>query len=104
MQKLSTSLVTLCLAASLTSVAPAVHAGGEVSIFHRYANEGARNSRMAMWQECATELDITIVENFVPSKQYEVQLPVQLSSTTPPTSTRCGPVAARSFRPPMARF
>ena len=59
-------------------------AAGEVSLFHRSAAESARTPRMAMWNHCSEKLDIKIIENFSPPDQYEVQLPVQLSSSTPP--------------------
>ncbi len=61
-----------------------VSADGVVNLFHRSAAESAREPRMAMWNHCADQLGIEIIENFSPPEQYEVQLPVQLSSSTPP--------------------
>lgn len=37
-----------------------------------------------MWNYCGEKLGIEIVESFSPPEQYEIQLPVQLSSSTPP--------------------
>lgn len=73
----------LALGALTLTVAPAA-AEGVVHLFHRSAAEPMRVPRMAMWNACAEKLDIEIIENFSPPKQYEVQLPVQLSSSTPP--------------------
>lgn len=78
----ATALATVAMPLALT--ATSASAEGEVSLFHRSAAESARSPRMAMWNHCAESLDITIVENFSPPDQYEVQLPVQLSSSTPP--------------------
>jgi len=78
----ATAIVSVAMPMALAST-PA-SAEGEVTLFHRSAAESARTPRMAMWNHCADQLDITIVENFSPPDQYEVQLPVQLSSSTPP--------------------
>ncbi len=82
--KLRNSVAAGCLALPLALNAVAAHAAGEVNLFHRSSAESARTPRMAMWNHCAEKLDITIVENFSPPEQYEVQLPVQLSSSNPP--------------------
>lgn len=85
--KSTAAALALSLPIGLSAVAlsgTAAQAEGEVSLFHRSAAESARTPRMAMWNICAEKLDITIVENFSPPEQYEVQLPVQLSSSNPP--------------------
>ena len=68
----------LALGAWTLTAAPAL-AEGVVHLFHRSAAEPMRVPRMAMWNACAERLDIEIIENFSPPKQYEVQLPVQLA-------------------------
>lgn len=83
------TVAALCLslpvALGITSVTvPQAAAEGVVHLFHRSAADPMRLPRMAMWENCAERLDIEIIENFSPPKQYEVQLPVQLSSSTPP--------------------
>lgn len=84
MSKLLNSAAAVLVVMPMTLGASSASAEGEVQLFHRSAADSARAPRMEMWQHCASELDITIVENFSPPEQYEVQLPVQLSSSTPP--------------------
>lgn len=83
MKRLLLTATALATALVPLGAAPAL-AEGEVSLFHRSAAESARVPRMAMWNHCAEQLDITIIENFSPPEQYEIQLPVQLSSSNPP--------------------
>ena len=89
MNNLRQTVAGICLSlplavSALTLAATPARAEGEVQLFHRSAAEAMRTPRMAMWNYCSEKLDIEIVENFSPPKQYEVQLPVQLSSSTPP--------------------
>ncbi|WP_417812640.1 ABC transporter substrate-binding protein [Thalassospira alkalitolerans] len=89
MTNLKQSVASICLGlplafGALTLSAAPVAAEGVVNLFHRSAAEPMRKPRMAMWNYCADKLDIEIIENYSPPKQYEVQLPVQLSSSTPP--------------------
>lgn len=78
------SVVALCMALPIAAQPTAALAEGEVFLFHRSAAESARAPRMAMWNYCADTLGITLIESFAPPDQYEVQLPVQLSSSNPP--------------------
>ena len=58
---------------------------GTVSIFHRWAGEQDRREINAAFDVCRERLPgLVIEESFVPHDQYEVQLPVQLSSGNPP--------------------
>lgn len=84
MSKLLNTTAAALLALPGVFAADIASAEGEVHLFHRSAAESARKPRMDMWNVCSEKLDITIVENFSPPEQYEVQLPVQLSSSTPP--------------------
>ncbi|WP_421904980.1 ABC transporter substrate-binding protein [Mameliella sp.] len=89
MMTLKQSVARLCLCLPIVAGALIIEAGpalaeGKVHLFHRSAAEPMRAPRMAMWNHCAEKLEIEIIENFTPPKQYEVQLPVQLSSATPP--------------------
>jgi multiple sugar transport system substrate-binding protein/raffinose/stachyose/melibiose transport system substrate-binding protein len=83
MKKLSLTCAAVALmAATLPALAQDV---GEVRVFHRWADEAARAPILAMFEVCKQKLPgLTISESYVPSDQYEVQLPVQLSSDTPP--------------------
>ncbi|MHA3979112.1 ABC transporter substrate-binding protein [Halovulum sp. GXIMD14794] len=73
-----------CLALPMAVGASPAAAEGQVNLFHRSAADSAREPRMAMFNYCSEKLDIEVVENFSPPEQYEVQLPVQLSSSNPP--------------------
>lgn len=84
MSKLLNTTAAALIALPGVFAADMASAEGEVHLFHRSAAESARAPRMDMWNVCSEKLDITIVENFSPPEQYEVQLPVQLSSSTPP--------------------
>ena len=59
---------------------------GTVTVFHRWADEATRvahfDPAFAVCQSTLPGLDLKM--SFVPSDQYEVQLPIQLSSSTPP--------------------
>lgn len=82
-----TKLAAISVLPVLTIFTPAVSLADKsvpVKIFHRFADEPARSSRIAMFEHCSEKTGYTFEETAVPSDQYEVQLPVQLSSSNPP--------------------
>ncbi|HEV7277532.1 MAG TPA: ABC transporter substrate-binding protein [Devosiaceae bacterium] len=79
----------LMVGTALTAVGSSVPAGaqdiGEVTVFHRWADEGSRLPIEAMFAVCEENLPgLEITSSYVSSDQYEVQLPVQLSSDNVP--------------------
>lgn len=80
------SLAVIAIAVSGAMTAPAfAQEVGVVTMFHRWADEASRAPLTRAFDVCKETLPgLELRESFVPSDQYEVQLPVQLSSNTPP--------------------
>jgi len=100
---LGASLVALSSAMVMTPVV-AQSNDAIVKIFHRFADEPARSSRMKMFEICSAQTGIEYEESYVPSEQYEVQLPIQLSSSSSPDIYALWPGGRAQFQAENGRI
>lgn len=78
-------IVTYALALAVSAGPVMAQDVGTVTVFHRWADDAARAPLLRAFDVCKTKLPgLEFKESYVPSDQYEVQLPVQLSSGSPP--------------------
>lgn len=78
------ALVAPIMVAATTVQVAAQDTNNVVRLLHQHADAHNRDPRMAMFDICAKRLGLTIEENMIPAKQYQVLLPIQLSSDNPP--------------------
>lgn len=99
------SVTTIALA-STTAVVPAGAQSNDavVQLFHRFADEPARSSRISMFDYCSEKTGIKYEESYVPSEQYEVQLPIQLSSSSTPDIYALWPGGRSQFQAENGRI
>ncbi len=97
-------LAAIPMTVGAPGVAGAQEARPPVTIFHRFADEPARSSRMAMFETCSEMTGISFEETAMPSDQYEVQLPVQLSSSSPPDIYALWPGGRAQFQAENGRI
>ena len=102
-----TRTLTASMAISLMatgSAAVAQTGNPPVTIFHRFADEPARSSRLAMFDICSKKTGIAYAETGMPGEQYEVQLPIQLSSSNPPDIYALWPGGRAQFQAENGRI
>ncbi|MGV8895205.1 MAG: ABC transporter substrate-binding protein [Rhodoglobus sp.] len=76
--------ITACSSGATGTSGEQAAGDGTVTVFHRWT-EGHKAAVEAVFERCDAELpDIQIKISSVPSNDYEVQLPITLSSSTPP--------------------
>ena len=104
---ISTKVLGASLAA-LTSfaVTPVIAQSSDevVKIFHRFPDEPSHSSRVSMFEICSEQTGIQFEETAVPGEQYEVQLPIQLSSSSPPDIYALWPGGRAQFQAENGRI